>query len=120
MALLSRLPPSLRAIVEPYASLSAEHAPLIGVALVSLAAIYMGYWYIQCQKEAAVAFNVPVPPEVRKSGTGRKWEEVSGLEKQVLEDQVRGVSVDATSLCSYPEIQLSLTMEWSCRNGTIN
>lgn len=88
----SYLPQSLREIVEPYIPLYEEHAPLIGIALASLIAVYVGYLYVQCQKEAAVAFNVPVPQEVRKSNTGKKWDEVSGQQKQVLEDQVRGVS----------------------------
>ncbi|KAJ6088693.1 hypothetical protein N7486_009954 [Penicillium sp. IBT 16267x] len=88
--ILSYLPQSLREIVEPYVPLYEEHASRIGVALASLITIYVGYLYVQCQKEAAVAFNVPVPPEVRKSNTGKKWDEVSGQQKQVLEDQVRG------------------------------
>ncbi|KAJ5731736.1 uncharacterized protein N7483_006244 [Penicillium malachiteum] len=88
--ILSRLPLPLREVLEPYIPLYEEHAPVIGVALASLVAVYVGYLYFQCQKEAAVAFNVPVPPEVRKSNTGKKWEEVKGLQKQVLEDQARG------------------------------
>lgn len=91
--LLSNLPACTRSIVEPYASqLSPENVQLIGVALVSLAAVYVGYLYILSQKEAAVTFNVPLPSEVRKSGEGRKWDEVQGQEKRVLEDQARGVS----------------------------
>ena len=92
VCLLSYLPPSLREIVEPYVPLYEEHAPLIGVALASLLAVYVGYLYVKCQREAAVAFNVPVPSEVRNSNKGKKWEEAKGLQKQVLEDQVRGVS----------------------------
>lgn len=91
--LLAHLPPTLRSIVEPYSSqISTEHAQLIGVALVSLAAAYVGYLYILSQREAAVTFNVPLPAEVRKSGEGKKWDEVQGQEKRVLEDQARGVS----------------------------
>jgi hypothetical protein len=90
--LLSRLP-CVRAVVEPYSSsVSAEHAQLLGVALISLAAVYMGYLYILSRKEAAVTFNVPLPQEVRKNGQGKKWGEVQGQEKRVLEDQARGVS----------------------------
>lgn len=92
--LLSHLPPSLRSAVEPYSSyISAEHAQLIGVALVSLVAVYVGYLYILSQREAAVTFNVPLPSEVRKSDEGKRWDEVQGQEKRVLEDQARGVSV---------------------------
>lgn len=92
VCLLSYLPSSLREIVEPYVPLYEEHAPLIGVALASLVAVYVGYLYFKCQREAAVAFNVPVPSEVRNSNKGKKWEEATGLQKEVLEGQVRGVS----------------------------
>ncbi|KAJ5092434.1 hypothetical protein NUU61_007304 [Penicillium alfredii] len=85
--LVSHIPPSLRSLVEAGGPLYTEHAPWIGVALVSLVAVYAGYLYIRCQKEAAVAFNVPVPSEVRNSSTGKKWEEVQGQQKQVLQDQ---------------------------------
>lgn len=72
-----------------------EHAPMAAVALVSLLAAYVGLLYIRSQREAAVAFNVPLPKEVRDPSAGIKWEDVQGKEKQILEDQVRGVSVDA-------------------------
>lgn len=86
--------------MEPYgSSVPTEHAQLIGVALVSLAAVYVGYLYILSQREAAVVFNVPLPHEVRKSGEVKKWEEVQGQQKRVLEDQVRGVSVDTDLGC---------------------
>ena len=91
--LISHLPLSLHLHVESYvSSMSAEHAQLIGLALVSLVAAYLGYLYIQSQKEAAVAFNVAMPLEVRNNGAAKKWDEVQGREKQVLENQVRGVS----------------------------
>lgn len=93
--LLSYLPAPLLDILETHGScvtITTEHAQWAGVALVSLAAIYAGYLYIQCLKEAAVSFNVPLPAEVRNSVGGKKWEEVTGAEKRVLEDQVRGVS----------------------------
>lgn len=103
--LLPYIPPSLRSILEPYSSqISPEYAQFLGVALVSLAAVYVGYLYILSQREAAVAFNVPMPAEVRKSGEGRKWDEVQGQEKRVLEDQTRGVSV----------ARLVLLFIWDC------
>lgn len=109
--LLSRLPRCVRAAVEPYiSSVSAEHAQLLGVALVSLAAVYVGYLYILSRKEAAVTFNVPLPQEVRKSGQGKKWDEVQGQEKRVLEDQARGVSVHRAG-------SLVLSSDWICANG---
>ena len=94
---LSHLPPSVGALVDPYVSaLSTESVQWVAVALLSLIAIYAGFLYIRSAKEAAVAFNVPVPPEVRKSDAIlKRWEDASGLEKQVLEGQVRGVSIPA-------------------------
>jgi hypothetical protein len=91
--LASHIPPSLRSLLEAYApSGSEEYVPHIGVALASLLAVYVGYLYIQSRREAAVAFNVPIPAEVRKSDGGKTWEEVQGQRKMVLQDQVRGVS----------------------------
>jgi hypothetical protein len=93
--LLSRIPISVRSLAETRPSwLSAEHAQCIGVALVSVAAVYIGYLYILGRREAAVAFNVPLPAELRKGAAGRQWEDAQGQEKRVLEDQVRGVSLD--------------------------
>ncbi|KAA8643327.1 hypothetical protein EYZ11_000895 [Aspergillus tanneri] len=66
-----------------------EQAPWAGVALASLGAIYLGYIFVQGQREAAVAFNVPIPPEVRANWRGKTWDDVRGEEKKVLEGQVR-------------------------------
>lgn len=101
--LLSHLPSCTRSVVEPYVSqTSLENVQLIGVALVSLTAAYVGYLYILSQKEAAVTFNVPLPTEVRKSSEGKKWDEVQGQEKRVLEDQARGVSYRTRlALCGF-------------------
>lgn len=65
----------------------------LGVAFLSLGAVYLSYVYVLCKREAAVAFNVPLPPEVRGNWTGRKWDEVQEEERAVLEGQVRGVSI---------------------------
>ena len=109
--LLTRLPPCVRTAVEPYSSsVSAEHAQLLGIALVSLAAVYVGYSYLLSQREAAVTFNVPLPQEVRKSGEGKKWDEIQGQEKRVLEDQVRGVSLHDFGLF-WQSIPLSLRLD---------
>jgi hypothetical protein len=91
--LASHIPPSLHSLLDAYAPpRSEEYVPHIGVALASLLAVYVGYLYILSRREAAVAFNVPIPAEVRKSEAGRTWEEVQGQQKMVLQDQVRGVS----------------------------
>ncbi|KAE8151257.1 Aldedh-domain-containing protein [Aspergillus avenaceus] len=62
----------------------------ISVALASVAAVYLGCVYLLGQREAAVTFNVPIPPEVRANWTGKKWEDAQGEEKKVLEGQLRG------------------------------
>lgn len=91
--LASHIPPSLRTLLEAYAPPgSAEYAPHIGVAFTSLVAVYVGYLYLQSWREAAVVFNVPIPSEVRKSGSIKTWDEVQGQQKMVLQDQARGVS----------------------------
>ncbi|CAG7967898.1 unnamed protein product [Penicillium nalgiovense] len=89
--LASYIPLSLGTLLEAYAPPgSAEYAPYIGVALTSLAAVYVGYLYLQSWKEAAVIFNVPIPREVRNSGSIKTWDEVQGQQKTVLQDQARG------------------------------
>jgi hypothetical protein len=40
---------------------SAEYAPYIGVALTSLAAVYVGYLYLQSWREAAVELDPATP-----------------------------------------------------------
>ncbi|KAJ5674648.1 uncharacterized protein N7477_004582 [Penicillium maclennaniae] len=88
---LARLPPGVRVVVEPHcAFVSSEHAQWAGVTLASLLAVYVGYLYILRRREAAVTFNVPLPQEVRKSAGGKKWDDVQGQEKRILEDQARG------------------------------
>lgn len=74
-----------------------EYTPNIGVAFASLVAAYVGYLYTQSWKEAAVAFNVPIPPEVRNNKSVKTWDEVQGQQKMVLQDQARGVSRDHPS-----------------------
>lgn len=71
-----------------------DHAPWLGVALVSFGAVYLGYLFVLGRREAPVAFNVPIPPEARSNASIRKWEDVQGEEKKVLEGQARGVSSD--------------------------
>lgn len=40
-----------------------------------------------------MAFNVPIPAEVRSNWTGKKWDELEGVEREVVEGQIRGVSI---------------------------
>jgi membrane protein implicated in regulation of membrane protease activity len=88
-SLASLVPPALAPLIATLAS----HAQLLGVAVISVVAIYLGYAFILSSKEAAVSFNVPLPAEVRANWTGKKWEDVQGEEKRVLEGQVRGVGL---------------------------
>ncbi|KAL4898649.1 Aldehyde/histidinol dehydrogenase [Aspergillus ambiguus] len=83
---ISYLPPALHPLMERLC----DHAPWLGVALVSFGAVYLGCLFVQGQREAPVSFNVPIPPEIRANATIRKWEDVQGEEKKVLEGQARG------------------------------
>jgi hypothetical protein len=86
-SLASLVPPALAPLIDTLAS----NAQLLGVAAISVVAIYLGYALVLSSKEAAVTFNVPLPAEVRANWTGKKWEDAQGEEKKVLEGQVRGV-----------------------------
>lgn len=86
--LTSFIPPCLL----PAAKHLEAQAPVLGVALVSLAAVYLGYSFILSQREAPVSFNVPIPAELRPDWTGKNWDDVQGEEKRVLEGQIKGVS----------------------------
>ncbi|KAB8264018.1 Aldehyde/histidinol dehydrogenase [Aspergillus pseudonomiae] len=97
-ALTPYVPPALL----PLAETLRDQAPLVGVALVSLGAIYLGYLYLLGRNEAAVAFNVPIPPEVRANWKGKKWEDAQGEEKKVLEGQLRGSWNDKVILSYCP------------------
>ncbi|KAL5362976.1 Aldehyde/histidinol dehydrogenase [Aspergillus floccosus] len=80
----------IQPILQPLMESLCDHALWLGVALVSFGAVYLGYLFILGRREAPVAFNVPIPPEVRANATIKKWEDVQGEEKKVLEGQARG------------------------------
>ena len=84
----SYVPPRLLPVVERIES----QCPLIGVALSSFVAIYLGYLFVLSRREAPVSFNVPIPPELRSNWAGKNWDDVQGEERKVLEAQVKGVS----------------------------
>ncbi|EAW08750.1 aldehyde dehydrogenase family protein [Aspergillus clavatus NRRL 1] len=84
--LASLVPPVLAPFIETLVS----NAQVLGVALVSIGALYLGYAFVLSSREAAVSFNVPIPAEVRTNWAGKKWEDVQGEEKKVLEGQTRG------------------------------
>lgn len=83
------VPPAFQPIVEHLQF----QGPLLGVALLSLGAVYLGYVYVLSQREAAVTFNVPIPAEIRANWEGKKWDQLDGEAKRVVEGQVRGVSL---------------------------
>lgn len=87
---------SLTPYIPPCFLPAVEHletqAPLLCVALVSVAAVYLGYRFILSRQEAPVSFNVPIPAELRSDWTGKSWDDVQGEERRVLEGQVKGVS----------------------------
>lgn len=92
--LWSYMPPSVAQLIQANGyQVTPEHAQWAGIAVVSLTAVYVGYLWSLSLKEAAVTFNVPVPVEVRNSADGKQWETVTGMEKRILENQVRGVSL---------------------------
>lgn len=81
--------PPLAAVAEKL-QVDSQWSGLALAALASLIAVYGGYLYIQCRREAPVSFNVPIPPEVRPDWVGRKWEDVQGEDRKLLEGQARG------------------------------
>ncbi|RAL02685.1 aldehyde dehydrogenase family protein [Aspergillus ibericus CBS 121593] len=80
------IPPALLPLV---GHLRAQ-GPLLGVALLSVGAAYLGYLFLLGRKEAAVSFNVPIPPEIRANWKGEKWDSLQGEGRKVVEGQVRG------------------------------
>ncbi|PWY80909.1 aldehyde dehydrogenase-like protein C21C3 [Aspergillus sclerotioniger CBS 115572] len=80
------IPPALQPLVEHLRT----QGPLLGVALLSVGVAYLGYLFILGRKEAAVSFNVPIPPEVRANWKGQKWDSLQGEGRKVVEGQVRG------------------------------
>ena len=89
---LDLLRPYIPPCLFPLTATLQPHAPWLLVAFLSLSAIYLGYNFLSSAREAPVPFNVPIPPELRQNWTGKKWEDVQGEEKKVLEGQVQGVS----------------------------
>ncbi|KAL2007389.1 hypothetical protein VTN00DRAFT_8827 [Thermoascus crustaceus] len=81
--------PPLTAVAEQL-HVDPQWAGLAFATLASLVALYGGYAYILCRREAAVSFNVPLPPEVRADWVGRDWDDVQGEDRKLLEDQARG------------------------------
>ncbi|KAH2256240.1 hypothetical protein KXW14_005738 [Aspergillus fumigatus] len=112
-SLASLVPPALAPLIDTLAT----NAQLLGVAVISVAAIYLGYAFVLNGKEAAVTFNIPLPAEVRANWTGKKWEDVQGEEKKVLEGQVRGA--DANALCLAQQWSDKLIMSYCPADGRV-
>ncbi|KAL4803269.1 Aldehyde/histidinol dehydrogenase [Aspergillus unguis] len=86
--LASYIPPALL----PFAEQLQSQAHTLGIALLSLGAIYVGYLFIAGSRESPVLFSVPSPPEISDDWNGTKWEDLpEGSEgRKVIEGQVRG------------------------------
>lgn len=91
--LVGLLPNSVQSMITSFDCPTHIHTHHVGIAVLSLAALYLGYLYLLGRREAPVVFNVPVPAEIRPNWTGKTWDEIpQEEEKRVLEGQVRGVS----------------------------
>lgn len=89
--LLEHLPASVRSLLGNV-DVDCEtltYGSIAGVA--SLLAVYFGYLYLLSWREAPVSFNVPLPPPLRPDWQGKKWEDLQGEEKKIIENQVQGV-----------------------------
>ena len=62
-----------------------------GAVIVAILAVYAGYLCILSLAEAPVTFTVPLPEQLREDWDGTKWDDVTGEEKKILENQVQGV-----------------------------
>jgi hypothetical protein len=91
--LLEHLPASVQSLLSNIDDIDCETLTYGSVAgLASLLAFYFGYLYLLSCREAPVKFNVPLPPPLRSDWQGKKWEDLKGEEKKILDDQVQGVS----------------------------
>lgn len=89
---MNQLFASLRQYLETHydidlTALSSWSVVVIGTIL----ALYLGYAYLQSLAEAPVSFNVPLPKEIRADWVGTTWDELTGDDKKLVEDQVHGV-----------------------------
>ncbi|PTU18818.1 hypothetical protein P175DRAFT_0503623 [Aspergillus ochraceoroseus IBT 24754] len=74
----------------PLAELLRGHASTLGVSLLSFSAVFLGYLFVVSGREAAVPFTVPYPPEIGANWVGKKWEELQGEERKIIEGQIGG------------------------------
>lgn len=97
--LLDRLPASVQSLLDNIDKIDCETLTYGSVAgLASLLALYVGYLYLLTCREAPVKFNVPLPPPLRSDWQSKKWEDLQGEEKKIVDDQVQGVRCITTSL----------------------
>jgi hypothetical protein len=99
-ALVPYLPPALLPLVEQTVQQLQNQCHTFRLAVLSLAAVLLGYLFIAGSKEAPVTFNVPHPPEIEDNWTGTKWEDLpkGSQERRVIEGQISGVSFVSGSL----------------------
>ncbi|KAL3456073.1 Aldehyde/histidinol dehydrogenase [Aspergillus heterothallicus] len=86
------LPPALLPLVEKAVGQLENQCHTLGIAALSLAALFLGYLFIAGSSEFPVKFNVPHPPEIEDKWTGTKWEDLpkGSAERRVIEGQIRG------------------------------
>ncbi|KKK14352.1 hypothetical protein AOCH_007185 [Aspergillus ochraceoroseus] len=98
----------------PLAELLRGHASTLGVSLLSFSAVFLGYLFVVSGREAAVPFTVPYPPEIGANWVGKKWEELQGEERKIIEGQIGGTKVDA----SFGEILVTAEkLKWTIDHG---
>jgi hypothetical protein len=89
--LLEHLPASVQSLLDNV-DIDCETLKYGSIAgLASVLALYFGYLYLLSSREAPVKFNVPLPPPLRSDWQGKKWEDLQGEEKKIVDDQVQGV-----------------------------
>jgi hypothetical protein len=65
---------------------------LLLAAVATWFAVKLSSAFIRAQRESPVSFNVPAPAELSPDWQGKRWKDLKGNDKAVLEDQARGVS----------------------------
>ncbi|QKX57158.1 uncharacterized protein TRUGW13939_04266 [Talaromyces rugulosus] len=88
--LLEHLPASVQSLLDNI-DIDCETLKYGSIAgLASVLALYFGYLYLLSSRESPVKFNVPLPPPLRTDWQGKKWEDLQGEEKKIVDNQVQG------------------------------
>ncbi|KAL6236054.1 hypothetical protein BDW75DRAFT_207961 [Aspergillus navahoensis] len=86
------IPPVLLPLVERAQEQVQGQTHALGIAILSLSAILLGYLFAAGSKESPVSFTVPNPPEINPGWEGSKWKDLpeGSEERKVIEGQVLG------------------------------